>query len=104
MVAVYPVFYVNEKYRDKPYGFTVMAVLISFVIVVSIITIILALIAAPVQRGKPYAYPETREIFYEFIFDAVHIKNIIVWSAVVALTQIMLQFNTKFDEGGCGIW
>ena len=36
----FPVFYVNEKYRDKRDGFTVMAVLISFV-VVSIITMMI---------------------------------------------------------------
>lgn len=93
------VFYVNEKYRDKPYGFTVLAVLISFIIVVAIITVVLALISARVQTGKSFGSEETREIFYRFLFDWTHIKNIIVWSSVVGITQIMLQFNTKFGEG-----
>jgi adenylate cyclase len=99
MGGSFPVFYVNERYRDKPYGVTVMAVLISFIVVVSIITVVQALIAAPMQTGKSYAYPETKEIFYKFLVNPIHVKNIIVWSAVVALTQIMLQFNTKFGEG-----
>ena len=30
MGGTFLVFYVNEKYRDKPYGFTVTAVLIAF--------------------------------------------------------------------------
>lgn len=96
------VYYVNEKYRDKPYGFTVIAVVLSFIVVVSIITIILALIAAPVQTGKPFSNPETQKEFYAFLTNRLHAKNIIAWSGIVALTQIMLQFNTKFGEGN--IW
>lgn len=96
------VYYVNEKYRDKPYGLTVLAVVVSFFVVVSIITVILAFIAAPVQTGKPFADPETKKAFYSFLTNRLHLKNIIVWSPVVALTQIMLQFNTKFGEGN--IW
>lgn len=93
------VYYVNEKYRDRPYGFTVLAVVISFFVVVSIITVILALIAAPVQTGKSFADPETKKAFFAFLSNRLHLKNIIVWSPVVALTQILLQFNTKFGEG-----
>ena len=96
------VYYVNEKYRDKPYGFTVLAVVISFVVVVSIITVILALIVAQVQTGKSFSDPETKKAFHTFLTNRLHVKNIIVWSPVVALTQIMLQFNTKFGEGN--IW
>lgn len=96
------VFYVNEKYRDKPYGFTVLAVLLSFIIVVSLITVVLALIAAPVQTGKSFASPETRQAFTDFLTNRLHAKNIIVWSCVVMLTQVILQFNTKFGEGN--IW
>lgn len=96
------VFYVNEKYRDKPYGFTILAVLLSFIIVVSIITVVLALIAALVQTGNSFNEAETKKAFYAFLTNRLHAKNIIVWSPVVALTQIMLQFNTKFGEGN--IW
>ncbi|MBL7746247.1 MAG: hypothetical protein JNM19_02365, partial [Chitinophagaceae bacterium] len=93
------VYYVNEKYRDKPYWFTVTAVVLSFIVVVSIITIALALIAAPLQTGKSLFDPETKEAFTAFLTNKLHAKNIIIWSPVVALTQIMLQFNTKFGEG-----
>ncbi len=96
------VFYVNEKYRDKPYGFTLLAVTLSFVVVVSIITIVLAFIAAAVQTGKSFSDPETKKAFYSFLTNSLHVKNIIAWSSVVAITQIMLQFNTKFGEGN--IW
>jgi adenylate cyclase len=93
------IFYVNEKYRDKPYGLTVLAVLISFFVIIAIITVALALIAAPVQTGRSYADPETKKAFYAFLTNRLHAKNIIAWSAVVAVTQVSLQFNTKFGEG-----
>jgi adenylate cyclase len=93
------VFYVNEKYRDKPYGFTVTAVTISFVIIIAVITVILGIVAAWVQSGKLLSTPESKEIFSSFVFDIHHIKNMVAWAIVVALTQVMLQFNTKFGEG-----
>ena len=93
------VFYVNEKYRDKPYGFTLLAVLISFTIIVAIITVVLAFIAAQVQTGKSFSNLETKQTFTAFLTNRLHAKNILFWSSVVALTQILLQFNTKFGEG-----
>jgi adenylate cyclase len=92
------VFYVNEKFCDKPYGFTVLAVIISFIIVVSIITALLAVIYIPMQTGKSLANPETKKLFFAFLTNPIHAKNIIVWSAVPGLPQVMLQFNTKFGE------
>jgi adenylate cyclase len=99
MGGTFLVFYVNEKYRDKPYGFTVMAVLIAFIVIVSIITLLLGLIEAPAVTGKPLSDPETIAVYKKFLFDPLHAKNIIAWSSVVVITQILLQFNTKFGEG-----
>jgi len=93
------VFYVNEKFRDKPYGFTIMAVLISFVTIIAIITVILGWIVVTLQTGKSLSDPETKKLYYNFLFNPLHAKNIVVWASVVAVTQIMLQFNTKFGEG-----
>jgi adenylate cyclase len=79
------VFYVNEKYRDKPYGFTLLAVILSFIVVVGIITIVLAVIAAPLQTGKSFADAETKKAFYAFLTNRLHAKNIIGWSTIVYL-------------------
>ncbi len=99
MGGTFLVFYVNEKYRDKPYWFTVSAVIGSFIVVVSIITCLLALIAALLQTGKFPDNSESKKLFLNYLVDPLHAKNIIVWSGVVGLTQAMLQFNTKFGEG-----
>lgn len=93
------VFYVNEKFRDKPYGFTVVAVLLSFVTIIAIITVLMGWIVVTQQTGKSLNDPETKEIYFKFLFNPLHAKNMTVWAPVVAITQIMLQFNTKFGEG-----
>ncbi len=72
---------------------------VSFIIIVSIIAVVLAAVMAPLQTGKSFSHPETQKMFRNALFDPIHLKNITLWSLVVALTQIFLQFNTKFGEG-----
>ena len=93
------VFYVEEKFRDRSYGASILAVSISFVIIISLITLIMALIIAPIYTGKPLSDPETKTEFLNYLMNPLHFKNILVWSIVVALTQLFLQINTKFGHG-----
>ena len=41
------VFYINVKYQDKPYGYTIVTVSISFIIIIAIISVILGVIFVP---------------------------------------------------------
>jgi adenylate cyclase len=45
------VFYVNVKYQDKPYGYTIIAVSIVFIIIVAFISVIMGLILVPLRTG-----------------------------------------------------
>ncbi|MGH2574275.1 MAG: adenylate/guanylate cyclase domain-containing protein [Ignavibacteria bacterium] len=81
------VFFVNVRYQDKPYGYTIIAVSSFFIFVIVLIAFIIGIIIAPIQTGN-------------FLFDnARTIKSVIVWSVVVALTQLFLQMNSKFGYG-----
>jgi len=73
------VFYINVKYQDKPYGYTVAAVTLSFIAIIILISFILGAIA----------YKDTARLF----------KNGMVWAVVVAITQLLLQINSKFGQG-----
>jgi len=84
---------VNEKLRGRPYWITILFVAISFILIISFIALLISLIAAPISTGKPLADLETRKAFNNSLFNSVHLKNIIVWSIVVALTQLTLQVN-----------
>lgn len=73
------VFYINVKYQDKSYAYTVIAVTLSFILIIIIINIILTLM------GKP---------------DLLRMaKNGLVWSVIVAITQFLIQINSKFGHG-----
>jgi adenylate cyclase len=93
------VFYVNEKYADKPYGYTLIAVCLSFLGIIMLIAILLAVIVVPMKTGKPLWDPLSSEALRNFLFNARLAKNTIAWFVIVGMTQLLLQINSKFGEG-----
>ncbi|MFO7526574.1 MAG: adenylate/guanylate cyclase domain-containing protein [Ignavibacteriaceae bacterium] len=101
------VFYINVKYRDKPYGYTIIAVSLSFILIVSFIAFTIGIITGFVRDGKSITelfsgsgFPGLSGSQAGFPFDSARtIKNTIVWSVVVGLTQLFLQMNSKFGYG-----
>jgi adenylate cyclase len=89
------VFYVNVKYQDKPYGYTILAVSVSFILIIILIFLIVRVIM-PIPNSKPI----TEFDFNNFLsVNSRSIKNTIVWSIAVAITQLFLQMNSKFGHG-----
>ncbi|MFO7448422.1 MAG: adenylate/guanylate cyclase domain-containing protein [Ignavibacteriaceae bacterium] len=93
------VFYINVKFQDKPYGYTIAAVAVSFILIIGFIILILGLIFVPLKTGKSLFDPVTRASLNNFLFDTSRIKNTMIWSVVVGLTQLFLQMNNKFGHG-----
>lgn len=73
------IFYINVRYQDKSYGYTILAVTLSFLAIIATITVIL----------KAIAFPDAHRLA----------KNGVVWAVVVAITQLLLQINSKFGYG-----
>ena len=73
------VFFVNVKYQDRSYGYTIIAVIVFFIFVILFINVVL----------RFFAEPDTSRLF----------KNALVWAIVVAVTQLLLQINSKFGQG-----
>jgi adenylate cyclase len=92
------VFFVNVKYQDKPYGITILAVSLSFIFVVAFITVVMGVILVPVRTGKPLTDPVSIAAFKNFLTDTHPIKNGLAWAFVVAVTQLLLQVNSKFGQ------
>ncbi len=93
------VFFVNVKYQDKPYGYTILAVSTSFILIIAFIAFIIGLIYIPLKSGRPLGEVIQAD-FKNFLFDnARTIKNAVVWSIVVGITQLFLQMNSKFGYG-----
>lgn len=93
------VFYINVKYRDKPYGYTILAVLLFFIFVMVIITLTLALVIVPRRTGLPLSDPVSQAAFNAFITDRYPLKSALVWLFIVATTQLLLQVSSKFGQG-----
>lgn len=73
------IFYINVKYRDKSYGYTVLAVTCSFILIVLFIHMVFMLLGLTDSHRL--------------------LKNGLVWAVVVAITQLLLQINSKFGQG-----
>jgi adenylate cyclase len=69
------VFYINVKYRDKPYGQTILAVAVGYAAVIGFIVLILAAVFVPLRTGKPLSDPVTQEALRQFLSDATRIKK-----------------------------
>ena len=74
------IFFVNVRFRDKSYGYTILAVALSFVGVIAIVNLLLRLFNIP---SDPYRI----------------IKNCMVWGVIVTITQLFVQINNKFGQG-----
>ncbi|MFZ6014333.1 MAG: adenylate/guanylate cyclase domain-containing protein [Bacteroidota bacterium] len=92
------VFFVNVRYSDKPYGYTILAVSISYLLVFAFIMVVLGSILVPVKTGRPLSDPVSREALVNFFTDSAPLKSAIAWSFVVAFTQLLLQVNSKFGQ------
>src|SRR4029078_13128395 len=93
------VLYINEKIREKPYWISILLVACGLVFTLTLVTLMLALFVAPSETGKSLSDPATWQAVKEFVVDETYVKNLIVWSVIVSLTQLMLQINDKFGQG-----
>lgn len=92
------VYLVNKRYRSQPYYKSILIVIVAFVLAITFITISLAFLQATFIYGG-LGTPKGYNAFIELIYTTEHIKNIIFWAMIVALTQLGLQINDKFGQG-----
>ena len=93
------IFYINVKYNDKPYGYIILSVSISFILIVALITIIMAVIIVPIQTGKPLSDAASKVALAKFLSDPAPLKAGLAWFFIVAITQLLLQVSQKFGRG-----
>lgn len=98
--SLWLVFYVNEKLRDRPYGFTLVMVALSFFVIVSIIALSLGMCFVRYETGHwPFLEDASTTELYKNLSNPFHLKNMVVWANIVLLTQLGLQINDKFGQG-----
>lgn len=93
------IFYVNERFRERPYGQNILLVVLSFISIVVFITSLFGVFIAMERSGEALMHERTWQEFWDYIIDPFHLKNLLCWAPVVALTQFALQMNDKFGRG-----
>jgi adenylate cyclase len=93
------IFYINVKFQNKPYRYTIVAVIISFILIVATITLIMAVVIVPLRTERPVSDPVTLEAIKNFMIDTAPVKALVVWFFVVLVTQVFLLMNAKFGYG-----
>jgi adenylate cyclase len=96
------VFYINERFHDKSYAYTIAAVSIGYVLVILCIVTVLGMIAVPMRTGKPLSDAVSVEALKTFLLDGTRAKNVLIWSIIVGITQMVMQINSKFGHGAFG--
>ncbi|MGB3465180.1 MAG: adenylate/guanylate cyclase domain-containing protein [Cyclobacteriaceae bacterium] len=92
------VYVVNKRFRSEPYYKSVLIVSVAFVVAILIISLSLAWLQVSVLYGG-LSSAEGYRTFLELIYTTEHVKNIIFWAFMVAITQMGLQINDKFGQG-----
>jgi len=93
------VFVVNVRYQDRPYWRTIVYVSLSFLLTVMLIAVVIGSIVVYLRTGRPVWDPVFIGAFRTFVSDTHAIKSTLVWSIIVAMTQLMIQVDIKFGQG-----
>ncbi|MEL6252493.1 MAG: adenylate/guanylate cyclase domain-containing protein [Bacteroidota bacterium] len=94
------VFLVNNRVQRRSYGYAILSVVGSFVVVMIIVTSIIGISLAKVNSGEfPFFSERASRIFWAYLFSPFQLKLILVWSLITMATQFFFQVNDKFGPG-----
>ncbi len=96
-VGSFVLLHVNDRYRSEPYYKGLIVIVIAFAFITTSITVITSAIY-PSLEYPPFS-AEWIELFRIKLWTTFHLKNILFWASVVALTYFFLQMSSKFGPG-----
>lgn len=99
MGGVFLVFVFNKKLRSAPYMSGIVAVCVTYILIVTIITFLMATLQSLIENGFVLFSDTTYSRIKELVYTTQHLKNILFWAFIVALTQFTLLVNDKFGQG-----
>lgn len=96
------IFYVNTRFTDKSYGYTILVVLLVILITMAFVTLVLSYFYAVNVRHVRFGDPEFRSAFLEYALDPLTLKDTMIWATITAVTQFVFQMSVKF--GHSSLW
>lgn len=98
LIGAFMVYYIQDRFSDKPYGYTILALLLTVFTVVMAVSIIFLIPYVMSLTGKPITDPASVALFNELFFHRVNPVFFVIFP-VIALEQLMLQILNKFGPG-----
>ena len=89
----------NQKIRFKPFSYGQVLGAVGFLILFFLVSLATALVSTYSAVGLDLNDPTVLATFKFHAFSSLHLKNLILWSIVLQLTQFYLQLQQKFGPG-----
>lgn len=97
LIGAFMVYYLQDRFSDKSYGYSMIVLLIILITVITVIRIPYFVIYAMQLTGKPMTSPETIRVLRKIYYMVDPAYYVLI--PVVAMQQLMLQISNKFGPG-----
>jgi adenylate cyclase len=98
LIGAFMVYYVQDRFSDKPYGYTIITLLVSVFAVLLVVSLAFMVPYVMYITGKPITDPASITLFKQLFFHQVNPALFVIFP-LVALQQLMLQVFNKFGPG-----
>lgn len=98
IIGAFLVYFVQDRFNDKPYGYTIIVLLISVFLVLFVVSLAFMVPYVMIITGKPITDPVSIALFKKLFFYQVNPSLFVIFPLVV-LQQLMLQIYNKFGPG-----
>ncbi|HEX5112083.1 MAG TPA: adenylate/guanylate cyclase domain-containing protein [Saprospiraceae bacterium] len=93
------IFWINEKFINRPYGQAILFVVIIFLVVTTLLILFMGVPYIHYSTGLTMGDPSFWTEYRAYIFNPFQLKKLLAWAIIVALTQFALQLDQKFGHG-----
>lgn len=98
LIGVFMVYFVQDRFSDKPYGYTIITLLASVFVALTVLSLAFMIPYVSYITRKPITDPVSIALFRELFFHQVN-PSLFVIFPLVALQLLMLQIFNKFGPG-----
>lgn len=98
LIGAFIVYYVQDRFSDKPYGYTLIVLLAGVFGVLMVVSLAFMIPYVMILTGKPITDPASVALFKDLFFHQVNPALFVIFPLVV-LQQLMLQIFNKFGPG-----
>lgn len=98
LLGAFMVYYLQDRFSDKPYGYTIIVLLVSVFGVLMVVSLAFLVPYVMIITGKPITDPASAALFKKLFFYQVNPSLFVIFPLVV-LQHLMLQIFNKFGPG-----